>query len=200
MHSVRAGSSKIILAALRGHLYNIVIIFQRYFGCYFIFSWAIFFNSFAFASAPIIKLNPYEPKSDSYYSKTQLRELLLLEKCPTEPIKRANFFLSNIYVANPATLCTEWLDVIPGINISSGSLNIDGNIVPTIIYSTNKFMLNTREQQLRIFIRIVGGPGGEIEPGINDVIYTNTLSDSDLLISLGYTGTQYGSRYPKADF
>ena len=143
---------------------------------------------------------PYNALEDQYYAHSGLRERAFFMPCTTMNIALPSLMYSAISIANPLSLCNEWMGVLRGINITNGAINLDGNALPAVMYSSTYFMADESNLIGTIYIKVVGGPGGVIAPQEDDIIYTRLLGGRDILISIGYTGTLYGTRFPNPDF
>ncbi len=130
----------------------------------------------------------------------QLRFALNLSACGNTKLKFSNFINSYLFVGNPNTNCTQWVDAIQGISVESASVAIGKNLLPVVVYSSSSPNPTSDFHDQVIYIHVTGGPGGGIQPIEESVFFTNLLQNSDILVSIGYTGTGYGSTYPDPDF
>ena len=121
----------------------------------------------------------------------------LSDPCSGSIARLDSLTLSGTVVGNPRVSCAEWREPFSGITSYARWITSNGAKLPIVIYRRNG---NKDGGKPSIFLRIVGGPGGSIAPSQYDKPYVDILEPGDVLISLGYTGTQYGSMYPNSDF
>jgi pimeloyl-ACP methyl ester carboxylesterase len=121
--------------------------------------------------------------------------------CNGPKVVRRDFALSAVFVNDAKLACTRWVDAMPGFVVSSGKVSVHDRMMPIVIHRRIGCSPDASTSSARrIFVRIVGGPGGDIAPNDYDLPYAATLGEDDLMISVGYTGTRYGTWFPKADF
>lgn len=99
---------------------------------------------------------------------------------------------------NLGTECALWHSVdAPSVLIVSGVITIFKVKHPAIAY-INRYDLEDGGP-LNFAIDIVGGPAGDITPGLNDSIQLALAESGTGVLKLGYSGTRHGSSYPKPD-
>jgi predicted alpha/beta-hydrolase family hydrolase len=57
-----------------------------------------------------------------------------------------------------------------------------------------------QQTRLGLVIDVVGGPGGDMSPGLNDGIPLALARSGVVVAKLGYTGTRHGTIFPKPNF
>lgn len=104
---------------------------------------------------------------------------------------------ASLMISNPAISCAVWPSADKRSFAFSSSVQIQDETLPVVVYSP----ANMKKDSLPlIIVYIVGGPGGNISPGLNDALPERFTDRGALVVKLGYSGTQHGTDYPKPDF
>ncbi|MES3107350.1 alpha/beta fold hydrolase [Sphingomonas aurantiaca] len=82
------------------------------------------------------------------------------------------------------------------INSFLGSMNVDGIRVPVIAYAKKLFRPITPSV---LVLDLVGGPAGDISPGLNDSMQEALAQRGAIVVKPAYAGTRHRSRYPAPD-
>lgn len=106
---------------------------------------------------------------------------------------------ADLYVGDQRHRCTQWTGTIPGVVIAATTVSLNSGLTPLVLYfptqeRPEKSVINT------IIVDIVGGPSGSISPSGGNIIPPYLAKNGLTVASLGYTGTLYGSMYPKASY
>lgn len=106
---------------------------------------------------------------------------------------------STAYIGTTSFSCVAWSDPkSPGNIIFSGSVNIRQAKIPVVAYF-NKLSIRSGGPT-SLIVDVVGGPGGNIAPGLNDNLQLALVQRGSVVIKLGYTGTRHGTIFPRPDF
>ncbi len=100
-------------------------------------------------------------------------------------------------VEAPGSGCVVW-DSSSAVGIISflGSMNVDGIRVPVIGYAKKQSHPITPSV---LVLDLVGGPAGDISPGLNDSIQEALVRRGAIVMKPAYAGTRHRSRYPAPD-
>ena len=93
--------------------------------------------------------------------------------------------------------CAVW-DIPQALKIKSflGSIDLDGRRVPVVGYA---HMPRPEDESPVLIIDIVGGPAGDISPGLNDTLQVALARRGAIVIKPAYSGTRHRSHYPSPD-
>lgn len=100
-------------------------------------------------------------------------------------------------VEAPGSGCVVWdSSSAVGINSFLGSMDVDGIRIPVIGYA------NKQSEPIApsvLILDLVGGPAGDISPGLNDSIQEALVQRGALVVKPAYSGTRHRSHYPAPD-
>jgi len=100
-------------------------------------------------------------------------------------------------VEAPGSGCVVWdSSSTAKINSFLGSMNVDGIRVPVIAYAKKLFRPITPSV---LVLDLVGGPAGDISPGLNDSMQEALAQRGAIVVKPAYAGTRHRSRYPAPD-
>lgn len=101
-------------------------------------------------------------------------------------------------VGNPEIDCATWrLSKAPDVTVFSGSVTIDGAKLPIVAFYDRRDLGPSIPR--RIVVEVIGGPGSDISPGLNDDLPLFLVERGVLVVRIGYTGTRHGSSFPGPD-
>ena len=103
-----------------------------------------------------------------------------------------------VMVGNPEIDCATWrLSKAPDVTVFSGSVTIDGAKLPIVAFFDRRDLGPSIPR--RIVVEVIGGPGSDISPGLNDDLPLLLVERGVLVVRIGYTGTRHGSSFPGPD-
>lgn len=105
---------------------------------------------------------------------------------------------AGLNIGNPAISCSAWPTPDRRQLAFAGRIDRDGLSMPVVGYASREVMAGQRPRAVAVYM--VGGPGGDIAPGLNDTLPAELVRRGYAVIKLGYSGTRYGSVYPDPDF
>lgn len=85
----------------------------------------------------------------------------------------------------------------PAVNSFLGSINVETTRIPIVGYASLQTAPATSGA---IVLNLVGGPAGDISPGLNDLIQEGLAARGAIVVKPAYAGTRHRSGYPKPDF
>jgi pimeloyl-ACP methyl ester carboxylesterase len=101
-------------------------------------------------------------------------------------------------VGNPEIDCATWkVSKAPDVTVFSGSVTIAGSRLPIVAFYDGRNLAPSTPR--RIVIDVIGGPGSDISPGLNDDLPLFLVERGVFVVRLGYTGTRHGSSFPRPD-
>ena len=105
---------------------------------------------------------------------------------------------AGLNIDNPAISCSVWPTRDRQQIAFAGRIAQGGASLPAVGYVSRTVM--SGEAPRGIVLYVIGGPGGDIAPGLNDMLPEELVRRGYAVIKVGYSGTHYGSAYPKPDF
>ncbi len=121
-----------------------------------------------------------------------------LNPCDYSVSRRAGRPINAVaLVEAPGRGCVVWdSSSAVGINSFLGSMNVDGIRVPLIGYAKK---LSPPITPSVLVLDLVGGPAGNISPGLNDSLQEALVHRGAIVVKPAYAGTRHRSRYPAPD-
>jgi len=102
-------------------------------------------------------------------------------------------------VGNPEVDCATWrLSEATDVTVFSGSVTVNESKLPIVAFYDSRDLVPSISR--RIVVEVVGGPGMDISPGLNDYLPLLLVERGVLVVRIGYTGTRHGSSFPSPDF
>jgi len=98
----------------------------------------------------------------------------------------------------PSISCNVWPSKDRAQLVFSSKTIIGGEVLPIVAYLPANLLKHSAIRRLVVYV--IGGPGGDVAPGLNDHLPSRLATSGDVVVKIGYSGTRYGSRYPKPDF
>lgn len=101
-------------------------------------------------------------------------------------------------VGNPSISCSLWPTPDRQQFAFAGSVDLGASAIPVVGYLSREVLAGQAPQAIAVYM--VGGPGGDIAPGLNDTLPAELSRRGYAVIKLGYSGTSSGSAFPNPDF
>jgi predicted alpha/beta-hydrolase family hydrolase len=128
----------------------------------------------------------------------RVSRLLSLNPCdPDRSEIRSTLVDASANVGNPAVSCAIWTRPEDSLVIFSSSVQVDGARLPVVAYFSSR---HPGRAPVSLIIDIIDGPGGDISPGVNDLIPFALARSGAVVVRVGYTGTSHGTLYPRPNF
>jgi pimeloyl-ACP methyl ester carboxylesterase len=109
---------------------------------------------------------------------------------------RRTFDGASAAVGNPSIGCTLWARAeTPEIIVFAGAVEVAEAKLPVVVYFSSRHLRSGSTDSL--VIDVVGGPGGDISPGLNDGIPLALARSGVVVAKIGYTGTRHGTIFPR---
>ncbi|MGR6327992.1 hypothetical protein ACU5AX_02900 [Sphingomonas sp. XXL09] len=127
-----------------------------------------------------------------------MTNLFALEKCGHQASRFFSSLLSGTaFLEDNARRCGIWS---AGYNITVfvSWKRLGDNYLPVVIYLPSSCV--DMNAACGIVIEMIGGPGEDISPGVNDLLPIALARNNQIVIRLGYSGTKHHSSFPEADF
>ena len=105
---------------------------------------------------------------------------------------------ASLNVGTPSISCSVWPTQDRQQLAFAGMIDKGGVSIPVVGYASEEVMAGRAPRAMAVYM--VGGPGGDIAPGLNDTLPAELVRHGYAVIKLGYSGTRYGSSYPQPDF
>lgn len=101
-------------------------------------------------------------------------------------------------VGNPEVDCATWrLSEATDVTVFSGSVTVNESRLPIVAFYDSRDLVHSIPR--RIVVEVIGGPGMDISPGLNDYLPLLLVERGVLVVRVGYTGTRHGSSFPGPD-
>jgi predicted alpha/beta hydrolase family esterase len=83
------------------------------------------------------------------------------------------------------------------VTVFSGSVTVDKSKLPIVGFYDSRDLASSVPR--RIVVEVIGGPGMDISPGLNDYLPLLLVERGVFVVRIGYTGTRHGSSFPDPD-
>lgn len=111
-----------------------------------------------------------------------------------------NSDLLALFIGDPNMPCAPWSYNKSSVQGRLGLWSHHGRHVPMVYYYSKKNIASDSGKST-VILRLVGGPGGNINPIVDSSIrYTGILNDGAILVNLAYYGTSHITFHPNPSF
>lgn len=130
---------------------------------------------------------------------SRLGSRLRLQPCDYDKSRFAGKAIAAIrYLEDPDGSCTEWsAHPHPAARIFAGKVRVGKEDLLAVVYASKQTVESGHFPAL--VLDVVGGPGGQISPGLNDGVQLALARRGAVVIRIGYAGTLHNSHYPDPD-